>query len=289
MKSYYYSIFFIFFIFSSVIVFGGKDSAENKFPFLANLTKQQKDSFFNIRKNPNLTKQEVKDREAKWAGSISGDVKRAFDEYTIKEDQLRVDYQKKLLEASEGLSEGAKEIFRKIEDIKGNMDITKKEEKKIISRILSKTSSNIKQELKRVLPKKDDFYKEHSNNKIDKKSGIDAELVKKYLDIKRKSNKTKLEIKNEQAKFIEAQDVETQKKFREHLQEVDERNEAKQKKDLELYEKLSSQAKEVYDKISAVRGNDELTYNEEKKEIKKIINDAPKSVKNELKVFKNNK
>lgn len=169
------------------------------------------------------------------------------------------------------------------------MDITKKEEKKIISRILSKTSSDIKQELKRILPKKDEFYKQQAIKKVDNTYGIDPELVQKYLDLKRKSNKTKLEIKNEQAKFIEAQDVDTQKKFRDHLQEVDARNEAKQKKEMELYEKLSSQAKEVYDKILAVRGNDELTYKEEKRQIKEIINGASKSVKNELKVFKQNK
>uniref|UniRef100_A0A0N5BXT6 DUF148 domain-containing protein n=1 Tax=Strongyloides papillosus TaxID=174720 RepID=A0A0N5BXT6_STREA len=204
----------------------------------------------------------------------------------IKEDKIRVDYQKKLLEESEKLSEPAKEVFRKIETVKANMDITKKEEKKIISRILSKASPAIKQELKRILPKKDDFYRQQINKTNDKTYGIDPDLVQKYLDIKRKSNKTKLEIKNEQAKFIEEQDEETQKKFRDHLQEVDARNEAKQKTELELYEKLSPQAKEVYDKILAVRGNDELSYKEEKKEIKDIINQAPKNVKNELKVFK---
>uniref|UniRef100_A0A0K0FHL3 DUF148 domain-containing protein n=1 Tax=Strongyloides venezuelensis TaxID=75913 RepID=A0A0K0FHL3_STRVS len=282
MKVYFCSIFFIF----PSIILSGKDSAENKFPFLANLTKQQKDAFFNIRKNPNLTKQDVKEKEANWATQISSDVRRAFDEYMIKEYKIRVDYQKKLLEESEKLTEPAKEVFRKIETVKANMDITKKEEKKIISRILSKASPAIKQELKRILPKKDDFYRQQINKVDDKTYGIDPDLVQKYLDIKRKSNKTKLEIKNEQAKFIEEQDEETQKKFRDHLQEVDARNEVKQKKELELYEKLSPQGKEVYDKILAVRGNDELSYKEEKKEIKDIINQAPKSVKNELKVFK---
>lgn len=83
MNIYYYSIFFIFFIFPSTILSGNKDSAENKFPFLANLSKQQKDSFFNIRKNSELTKQDVRDREAKWAIGISSDVKVNF-RYIIK-------------------------------------------------------------------------------------------------------------------------------------------------------------------------------------------------------------
>uniref|UniRef100_A0A0N4ZKP1 LRRNT domain-containing protein n=1 Tax=Parastrongyloides trichosuri TaxID=131310 RepID=A0A0N4ZKP1_PARTI len=265
---------------------GKENETEKKFPFLKNLSKQQKDDFFNIRKNPTLSKQDVKNNENKWALGISEDVKRAYDLYVAKEDDKRVNYQKALLEASENLSDEAKDVFRRIEAAKANMDISKGEEKTIVRRILSGASSDVKKELKKKLPSQNEFYKTY-NTTSDKTYGINPELVKEYLNIKRKSNKTKLEIKNEQAKFIEDLDEDTQKKFRDHLQEVELKNEAKRTKELELYKNLSSEGKEVYDKIKIIRGNDEITYREEEKQIKELFKNLPKKVKNELKAFKN--
>uniref|UniRef100_A0AC35UA01 DUF148 domain-containing protein n=1 Tax=Rhabditophanes sp. KR3021 TaxID=114890 RepID=A0AC35UA01_9BILA len=274
---------------------GNPNKATNKFPFLALVSKKDISDFFNIRKNNDLSKKDVKEREAQWAANQGSKVKDAFDEYTAKHQQEKDAFTAKLNKAAITLSSEAREVFDRIESLKGNMDITHKEEQKAVHRILNKASKAIRDELKQKIPRQQHgkpssptHQQDQPKSKEVKNYGIDPNLVTEYLNIRKTSTKTKAEIKREQSEFVAKQDSPTQSKFLLHLADVDRQKAAKQQQELTKYAKLTPEAQKVFDVIKEAIADDTITYAEEKTKIKSALDNATPSVRHQLKTMKKN-
>ena len=122
-------------------------------PFLKGLNKTDVKEFLSIRRNSDLTKAQVKEREDAWASKQSVAVKTAYDEFKVNRTKFGQKLKANITKTAANLTAEAKVVFDQIKKVKENQNISYKEERKQIKSILNGTTPEIRSELKKTMPR----------------------------------------------------------------------------------------------------------------------------------------
>jgi len=114
--------------------------------FFSNLTSEQRQAFFNITKNGNLTKSQIKSQLDNWAASIGGDTQIRYTNFTTQMQQKITEGQQRM-EQKLANNTAALQVYQQIEAVQNNQDITRTQECDQVRSILNSTTDDIRREL----------------------------------------------------------------------------------------------------------------------------------------------
>uniref|UniRef100_A0A0N5AHF1 DUF148 domain-containing protein n=1 Tax=Syphacia muris TaxID=451379 RepID=A0A0N5AHF1_9BILA len=115
-------------------------------PFLRNLTQEQRQSFFEIVSNRNLTKAEVRTQLQQWANNVGGNMTEQLNEF----DQKRQETKQRADEKFNEIIANVTSLAQQVKQIKDNMQITMSEEFEQIKKLFDEQSMSVMKAFKAV-------------------------------------------------------------------------------------------------------------------------------------------
>lgn len=132
---------------------GKKHHRPPPLPFLKGLNKTDVKEFLDIRRNENLTKAEVGKEEDAWASKHNSTIQEIYNEFKVNRTKFEAEIKANITKAAANLSTDAKVVFEKLEAVKDDQNISYREEHQQIKAILDGTTQEIRDEIRKILPR----------------------------------------------------------------------------------------------------------------------------------------